>query len=143
MNMSVVVMAQLLKNSRPVLYAGYLAFIGCFAIYLVSNISMLMLLLMLATIFCVLLHQYIALRVQFDADLLQAFVDQPQLLLDDLDTSLLALNLISEKKTQRSWELRTKGCLKLFKLQFFILLLQYFIFIIMILISFYWGELQL
>lgn len=141
MNMSVLVMAQLLKNSRPLLYAGYLAFAACISAYIyLSHQMMSSLILIISAIFTLLLHQYIALRVQFDADLLQLFIDQPTCTMDELDQSLVLFRLMPISKTQRTWESRTQGCLKLFKLQFFILFLQYFILFSMIIFYFYWGE---
>lgn len=135
MNMSVLVMAQLLKNSRPILYAGYLAFSVSMLVYLfLSTHTICNFFLISSSIFSLLLHQYIALRVQFDADLLQAFIHHPTQTTDQLDQSLLHFKLIPIAKTQRSWEQRTLGCLKLFKLQFFILFLQYLILFSMLLI---------
>lgn len=141
MNMLVLVMAQLLKNSRPVLYAGYLAFSASVSVYIFLSSNILScFLLTLGSIFGLLLHQYIALRVQFDADLLQLFIDHPERTTTELDESLLQFKLMPISKIQRSWELRTQGCLKLFKLQFLILFLQYLILFSMIFITFYGGS---
>ncbi len=142
MNMTILVMAKLLKNSRSLLFTGYLIFISSLCTYLIHSTvaaNILNFSLISTSLFCLLLHQYIAVRVQFDGDLLQTFIDHPQLTSKELDQSLLQLKLMPIEKTQRSWEQRTQGCLKLFKLQFFILFLQFLILLSMLFITSFWG----
>lgn len=135
MNMQFYVLSRLLKSSTGLCCSGYVLFVLS-TIDLVFNGSFsgwLITLVILNLVLCA-AHHYMSIRVQFDVALLEMLFDQSQQhsiesLTDDLDRSLLALNLITQQKTARSWDLRFKGCLKIFKIQVMILALQCIAFI--------------
>lgn len=73
------------------------------------------------------LQKYWALRIGFDADLLQRIADSPLPLEDTtllLDQALMALGLQPAAKSGRSWDERTKGVLRLLYMQVTLVVLQ-------------------
>ncbi|MCH7393441.1 hypothetical protein MMP66_03995 [Acinetobacter dispersus] len=133
MKMNFVVVSQLLKQSQSLLKSGYLAFIlSIITLSLFSKMQILIPLLLVTGLLAI--HHYLFIRIEFDRGLLQHIVDQPEEienLTQQLDQSLLNLKLISSSKTGRDWSIRFKGCLRLFKIQVMIVLIQYSVFIVL------------
>ncbi|USA44953.1 hypothetical protein NDN11_09410 [Acinetobacter sp. C26M] len=133
MKMNFVVVSQLLKQSQALLKSGYLAFVlSIVSLFLFSSIPILILLLLVTALLAI--HHYLFIRIEFDRGLLQHMVDQPEdidRLTQQLDQSLLNLQLIPSSKTGRDWSIRFKGCLRLLKIQIFIVLIQYSVFIVL------------
>ncbi|USA54421.1 hypothetical protein NDN13_04295 [Acinetobacter sp. C32I] len=133
MKMNFVVVSQLLKQSQSILKSGYLAFVlSIVSLFLFSSTPILIPLLVVTALLAI--HHYLFIRIEFDRGLLQHMVDQPEdidLLTQQLDQSLLNLQLIPSSKTGRDWSIRFKGCLRLLKIQIFIVLIQYSVFIVL------------
>lgn len=73
------------------------------------------------------LQKYWALRIGFDADILQRIADSPLPLKDNtlvLDQSLRGMGLLSASKSARSWSARRRGLLRLLYLQVTLVALQ-------------------
>lgn len=81
-------------------------------------------------VFAGLLQLYFAMRVDFDATLLQALASEPvdgtpsQASLEQLDRSLLSLGLIKPTQTGRDWLSRWRGVRRLLLRQFACLVVQ-------------------
>lgn len=133
MKMNFVVVSQLLKQSQSILKSGYLAFVlSIVSLFLFSSTPILIPLLVVTALLAI--HHYLFIRIEFDRGLLQHMVDQPEdidRLTQQLDQSLLNLQLIPSSKTGRDWSIRFKGCLRLLKIQIFIVLIQYSVFIVL------------
>ncbi|ENW81160.1 hypothetical protein F909_02451 [Acinetobacter sp. ANC 3929] len=133
MKMDFVIIGLLLKQSNSLLKSGYLAFI--LSIIILSLFSKMQILIPLFLVTGLLaIHHYLFIRIEFDRGLLQHMVDQPEKienLTQQLDQSLLNLKLIPSNKTDRDWSERFKGCLRLFKIQMTIVLVQYTVFIVL------------
>ncbi|MCH7383211.1 hypothetical protein MMP71_05040 [Acinetobacter dispersus] len=133
MKMNFVVVSQLLKQSQSILKSGYLAFVlSIVSLFLFSSIPILIPLSLVTALLAI--HHYLFIRIEFDRGLLQHMVDQPEdieSLTQQLDQSLLNLKLIPSNKTGRDWSERFKGCLRLFKIQVMIALIQYSVFIVL------------
>ncbi|ENW92154.1 hypothetical protein [Acinetobacter dispersus] len=133
MKMNFVVVSQLLNQSQSLLKSGYLAFIlSIVSLFLFSSIPILIPLSLVTALLAI--HHYLFIRIEFDRGLLQHMVDQPEdieSLTQQLDQSLLNLKLIPSNKTGRDWSERFKGCLRLFKIQVMIALIQYSVFIVL------------
>ncbi|MCU4336384.1 hypothetical protein [Acinetobacter dispersus] len=133
MKMNFVMVSQLLKQSQSILKSGYLAFVlSIVSLFLFSSIPILIPLSLVTALLAI--HHYLFIRIEFDRGLLQHMVDQPEdieSLTQQLDQSLLNLKLIPSNKTGRDWSERFKGCLRLFKIQVMIALIQYSVFIVL------------
>lgn len=133
MKMNFVVVSQLLKQSQSILKSGYLAFVlSIVSLFLFSSIPILIPLSLVTALLAI--HHYLFIRIEFDRGLLQHMVDQPEdieSLTQQLDQSLLNLELIPSNKTGRDWSIRFKGCLRLLKIQIVIVLIQYSVFIVL------------
>ncbi|NNP70068.1 hypothetical protein [Acinetobacter sp. Ac_5812] len=133
MKMNFVVVSQLLKQTQSILKSGYLVFVlSVVSLFLFSSIPILIPLLLVSGLLAI--HHYLFIRIEFDRGLLQHMVDQPEdveSFTQQLDQSLLNLKLIPSNKTDRDWPERFKGCLRLLKIQIFIVLIQYSVFIIL------------
>ncbi|NNP75717.1 hypothetical protein A7P54_04685 [Acinetobacter sp. Ac_3412] len=133
MKMNFVVVSQLLKQSQSILKSGYLAFVlSIVSLFLFSSIPILIPLSLVTALLAI--HHYLFIRIEFDHGLLQHMADQPEdieSLTQQLDQSLLNLKLIPSSKTGRDWSERFKGCLRLFKIQVMIALIQYSVFIVL------------
>lgn len=133
MKINFVVVSQLLKQSQALLKSGYLTFVlSIVSLFLFSSIPILIPLLLVTALLAI--HHYLFIRIEFDRGLLQHMVDQPEdidRLTQQLDQSLLNLQLIPSSKTGRDWSIRFKGCLRLLKIQIIIVLIQYSVFIVL------------
>lgn len=133
MKMNFVMVSQLLKQSQSILKSGYLAFVlSIVSLFLFSSIPILIPLSLVTALLAI--HHYLFIRIEFDRGLLQHMVDQPEdleSLTQQLDQSLLNLKLIPSSKTGRDWSIRFKGCLRFLKIQIFIVLIQYSVFIVL------------
>ncbi|MCH7313122.1 hypothetical protein [Acinetobacter sp. ANC 3882] len=133
MKMDFVIISQLLKQSNSLLKSGYLAFIlSIIILSLFSKMQVIFPLLLITGLLIV--HHYVFVRVQFDQGLIQHMIEQPENienLTQQLDQSLLKLKLIPAEKTGRDWLQRFKGCLRLFRIQMSIVLVQYAVFIVL------------
>lgn len=136
MNMHFYVLSRLLKQSVYVLFSGYLALVIC--LYLLLNFdSTIRNLGGCVLVILALVHHYISLRVQFDADLLHQFSQISQNdgkdlneMTHALDQSLIDFKLMPDSKGNRSWALRLQGCLKFFKIQVTFFILQWILVLI-------------
>ena len=125
------VLSKLLASTSSLITAGYFMF-GLSMLTLMhlqdsSQINMFTLMLWLFLLIGI--HHYIYIRVKFDSDLLimmHTEVEHRSLQKStfELDQSLVLFKLMPSTKTDRDWQLRFKGCLKLFKIQIFVLVLQ-------------------
>lgn len=140
MNMRWIVLSRLLSQTNYLLLSGYVAFIVSTTLLLFYGASSLQYWLLLTLNFLALfIHHYVSLRVKFDADLLQS-LSQYQLsqkissdqLAQQFDQTMLDLKLMPARKIGRSWDNRFQGCLKLFKIQILLLIIQYILLIVLI-----------
>lgn len=140
MNMQFYAVSKLLKSTTAILCSGYLIFsLIMLDLIFKQHASNVQIAFLLTNIMLCATHHYVSFRVNFDASLLHMLFKQSkqhtiELLTLELDQSLLSLNLIPQKKTGRSWNLRFKGCLKLVKLQIMILFLQFLVLIMIFII---------
>ena len=131
--MNFYVLSKLLKQTHSLLWSGYLALLICLYFLLhTAMTSIVVHVILIALITLSLLHHYISFRVQFDADLLDQFSqtqhDQPEnieQMTQALDQSLMYFKLMSADKVGRDWATRFRGCLKLFKIQILLVILQW------------------
>lgn len=137
--MDFVVIIQLLKQSQPILKSGYLAFILSFLLLcLHTKITMILSIISLSIFVLLILQHYLYSRIQFDLGLLSYIAthghdpSETQTLTTQLDQSLVALKLLPTQKAHREWSLRFQGCLKLLKIQGFVVLLQYIVLFILL-----------
>lgn len=133
MKMNFVVVTRLLKQSQSILKSGYLVFVlSIITLSLFSKMQIVIPLLLVTGLLAI--HHYLFIRIEFDRGLLQHMIDQPEEvenLTQQLNQSLLNLKLIPSSKAGRDWSERFKGCLKLFKIQVMIVLIQYSVFIVL------------
>ena len=133
------VLSRLLANTDSILKSAYLAFAFTLLAWIVRSgefvTSWVLVGLSLALIA---LQHYVAVRVKFDADLL-AHVAQmidtgtsEKSATQQLDQSLLHFGLMPQAKAGRDWSVRFQGCLRLFKIQISLLVLQYLLMFTMV-----------
>lgn len=133
------VLSRLLANTDSILKSAYLAFAFTLLAWIVRSgefvTSWVLIGLSLALIA---LQHYVAVRVKFDADLL-AHVAQmidtgtsEKSATQQLDQSLLHFSLMPQAKAGRDWSVRFQGCLRLFKIQISLLVLQYLLMFTMV-----------
>lgn len=134
MKMDFVVLSQLLKPSHSLLKSGYLAFIcSIIVLSLFSQLKVMVLFVLMLIFGLMAVHHYLFIRIEFDQGLLSYLSKngnnqtEIEYLTQQLDQSLLNLKLIPMDKTARDWSLRFQGCLKLFKFQMAIVLIQYLV----------------
>lgn len=139
MNYNFFILSKLLSNTRPLLFSGYIAFSLSIICIILKGWQFLELwIYTFLSIILVALHQFVSIRVKFDADILD-FISKLHLqninnkqLTEQLDSSLIYFKLMPKNKTGRNWNTRFQGCLKLFKLQIILLVIQYIMLIILI-----------
>ncbi len=133
MKLTLQLQAQLLSACTSIKNAAYLALSIALFLYTFKAHHDFLHVGLLSVIFilCFLLH-YLYIRLNFDQKILLLMAEQcdrqhhtAQELSQQLDQALLTLNLITPEKTNRDWSLRFQGCIKLFKLQFAGLIIQY------------------
>lgn len=132
MNMSFLVMAKLLGATRSILCASYFILTFCLLYALIQvDLKLIEIIFIGLSLLFALLHHYLSIRVKFDSDLLLMLYAQFDLkqadqnaLTQQFDKTLVHLGLMSKKKTNRTWDLRFKGCLKLLNIQIGVLILQ-------------------
>lgn len=143
MKMKLMVLSKLLSSTNMFLLSGYILFS-------LSTLSFLFLasfeyknICILSSLFICIMHHYVSFRVKFDAELLAHLSAQIhenhveislKSLTKQLDQSLVDLGLMNKSKMGRIWTLRFKGCLKLFKIQIALLILQCVLFITLIML---------
>lgn len=144
MKMKFYILSKLLSITTSILFSGYIAFSLSILCILFKGWFSIELCLYIFTIFVLIFIQhYIFFRVKFDADLLRYIAFQlneeesensNNLIkhTQSLDANLSYFNLLPKDKMERSWDLRFKGCLKLFKLQIILQILQYLALILLI-----------
>nr|WP_174505998.1 hypothetical protein [Acinetobacter sp. Marseille-Q1620] len=139
MNYNFFILSKLLSNTRSLLFSGYIAFSLSIICIILKGWQFLELwIYTFLSIILVALHQFVSIRVKFDADILD-FISKLHLqninnkqLTEQLDSSLIYFKLMPKNKTGRNWNTRFQGCLKLFKLQIILLVVQYIMLIILI-----------
>lgn len=131
MKMNLLIMSKLLFTCTSFILAGYLIFSLNIIILVWSSIQINDYLIILPILIFSLLaiHHFIFIRVKFDASLLHMLYREAQhqsikILTQQLDQSLLDLNMIPLNKANRPWEQRLQGCFKLYKIQITILIAQ-------------------
>ncbi|SPL72174.1 hypothetical protein [Acinetobacter stercoris] len=139
MNYNFFILSKLLSNTRSLLFSGYIAFSLSIICIILKGWQFLELwIYTFLSIILVALHQFVSILVKFDADILD-FISKLHLqninnkqLTEQLDSSLIYFKLMPKNKTGRNWNTRFQGCLKLFKLQIILLVIQYIMLIILI-----------
>ena len=137
--MKLLIVAKLLENTDSIRNSGYVAFSLSILAYFFYAWQSMLIYLSLSVIFilCVLQH-YLSIRVRFDAALLKLIATTTQSVDAEkdltqhtlaLDHSLLELGLIPKEKSQRNWDTRIQGCVRLFKLHVAVVLCQYIVLI--------------
>ena len=137
--MKLLIVAKLLESTDGIRNSGYVAFSLSVLAYFFYAWQSIVIYLSLIVIFALcLLQHYLSIRIQFDAELLKLIgttsetsdtkkdVTQQTA---ELDRGLLELGLIPVDKTQRSWDIRIQGCMRLFKLHVAVVLCQYIVLI--------------
>lgn len=132
-------LSRLLANAESVLKSAYLAFAFTLLAWILRNgESVTGWVLISLSLALIALQHYVAVRVRFDADLL-AHVAQmidtgssEKSATQQLDQSLLYFGLMPQAKAGRDWNLRYQGCLRLFKMQISLLVLQYLLMFAMV-----------
>lgn len=137
--MKLLIVAKLLENTDGIRNSGYVAFSLSVLAYFFYAWQSIVIYLSLIVIFSLcLLQHYLSIRIQFDSELLKLIgttletSDTKKDLTQqtaELDHSLLELGLIPVDKTQRSWDIRIQGCMRLFKLHVAVVLCQYIVLI--------------
>lgn len=125
------VLSKLLESTASLIMSGYFMFgLSVWALMHLQESSQLSMFILMLWIFMLIgVHHYIFIRVKFDSDLLIMMHNETQHqgleeTTFELDQSLVLFKLMPNTKTGRDWQLRFKGCLKLYKIQIFILVLQ-------------------
>ncbi|TCM64524.1 hypothetical protein EC844_11785 [Acinetobacter calcoaceticus] len=138
MQMKFQLLANLLSNTRSLLYSAYVALcLSVLSILLKGWLNIeLISYLMIVFLLCAMQH-YISIRLKLDADLLKHLAEQSvqktvAQLTKEMDQALLYFKLMPAKKSARDWSIRFQGCMKLFKIQIGLLFLQYFILALLI-----------
>ncbi|AMW78714.1 hypothetical protein AMD27_07355 [Acinetobacter sp. TGL-Y2] len=132
MNMSFFVIAKLLDATCTLLCASYFILTFCLLYALIQvDLKLIEIIFIGLSLLLTLLHHYLSIRVKLDSELLLMLYQQlhtkdtdQDTLTQQLDTTLVHLGLMSKKKTNRTWDLRFKGCLKLLNIQIGVLILQ-------------------
>ena len=137
--MKLLIVAKLLESTDGIRNSGYVAFsLSVLAYFFYAWQSIVIYLLLIVIFALCLLQHYLSIRIQFDAELLKLIgttsetndtkkdVTQQTA---ELDRGLLELGLIPVDKTQRSWDIRIQGCMRLFKLHVAVVLCQYIVLI--------------
>lgn len=131
MKINFYVLSKLLASTSSLITAGYFMFgLSILALMHLQECSQLNIFILMLWIFLLIgIHHYIYIRVKFDSDLLimmhtEAEHQSLQKSTFELDQSLILFKLMPSAKTDRDWQIRFKGCLKLYKIQIFILVLQ-------------------
>ncbi|MBK0063200.1 MULTISPECIES: hypothetical protein [unclassified Acinetobacter] len=140
MILQLTIMSKLLNNTISLLLSGYVAFVlSVMATFFYGGQTLELWAYLLVIFLLLFMHHYVSIRVKFDVDLILFITEtgfSPSQSLDkateELDQALIGLKLIPLAKVGRSWQLRLKGCLKLFKLQILLLILQYLTLIVFI-----------
>ncbi|QIO05752.1 hypothetical protein [Acinetobacter shaoyimingii] len=138
MKMKFLILSKLLHSGSYQLFSGYIVFSLSILIILFKFHTFWQYSLIIIAMLLVAIHHYVALRVKLDAELLEYLsktedAQQLEQLTQELDQSLVTLKLMPEQRTGRSWDLRLKGCQKLFKWQISLLVLQ-FVYLIIVLV---------
>ena len=130
------VLSRLLANGDSVLKSAYLAFaVTLFSWILQSGQFVTGWVLIGLSLVLIAVQHYVAVRVKFDADLLShvaRMIDtgtSERSATQLLDQSLTHFGLMPQAKAGRDWSLRQQGCLRLFKMQILLLVLQYLLMI--------------
>ena len=137
--MKLLIVAKLLESTDGIRNSGYVAFSLSVLAYFFYAWQSIVIYLSLIVIFALcLLQHYLSIRIQFDAELLKLIgttsetsdtkKDMTQQTAE-LDRGLLELGLIPVDKTQRSWDIRVQGCIRLFKLHVAMVFCQYIVLI--------------
>ena len=137
--MKLLIVAKLLESTDGIRNSGYVAFSLSVLAYFFYAWQSIVIYLSLIVIFALcLLQHYLSIRIQFDAELLKLIgttsetsdtkKDMTQQTAE-LDRGLLELGLIPVDKTERSWDIRIQGCMRLFKLHVAVVLCQYIVLI--------------
>ena len=138
MKMHFYVAAKLLSTTYGLLFSGYVAFVlTVLAILLKSWQSLEFWILIFLCFGLMAIQHYLALRLKFDAELIEVIAQQSDTaaiedLTQQFDHSLLQFKLIPKSKVGRDWSLRFAGCFRLFKLQMTVLFIQYIVLMILI-----------
>ncbi len=135
-------LSKLLSATRSLCYSAYLCLgLATTAVIFASAHTNLSGLYLFSIFGLCLLQHYLYVRVQFDADLLKIAAEslkhtpQQQTLSEfsaALDQALHQLGLIPQHKMGRNWALRQHACIRLFKFQFILLIMQYILFLFLI-----------
>lgn len=142
MLMQLRVLSKLLSATRSLCCSAYL----CFALAMLPLMfymwhDMIWWAYLLSIMALCLTQHFLCIRIQFDVDLLNMMTTTADSknetaslteLTTQLDHALVDLQLIPPKKIGRNWNLRMQGCMRLFKIQITLLILQYIIFIFLI-----------
>ncbi|QIL82079.1 hypothetical protein G7047_20715 [Diaphorobacter sp. HDW4A] len=141
MTMHLHVLARLLRHADSVLRSAYLAFAFTLLVWIVRNGQFITCWVLVAlAMLLIALQHYVAVRVKFDADLLEhvaRMIDSgtsERGATQMLDDSLVHFGLMPSSKARRDWALRFEGCLRLFKLQIGLLVLQYALMVAMVIV---------
>lgn len=137
--MKLLIVAKLLESTDGIRNSGYVAFsLSVLAYFFYAWQSIVIYLLLIVIFALCLLQHYLSIRIQFDAELLKLIgttsetsdtkKDMTQQTAE-LDRGLLELGLIPVDKTQRSWDIRVQGCIRLFKLHVAMVFCQYIVLI--------------
>ena len=135
MKMHFLVVAKLLSVTSGLLVSGYFAFtLTIIAVLFKAWQSTDFWIFIVITLLLCLTHHYLSFRIKFDAQLLEIMAyetknESIENLTQAFDQSLMSLNLMPESKAGRDWALRFAGCFRLLKIQFALLLVQYFVLI--------------
>ena len=143
MKMKILMVSKLLASTNTLVIASYTIF-SLSTIYLLflASFNYVNVWILISLLIC-LMHHYLSFRVKFDAELLSYLSTQIHnhdiensldTLTQQLDQSLIEFKLMNKNKAGRDWTLRLQGCLKLFKMQIALLILQCIFFIAIIML---------
>lgn len=136
MTMQLHVLARMLRHADSVLKSAYLAFaLTLLSLMVRSGPSIPCWVLLALAMMVMALQHYVAVRVKFDADLLEhvaRMIDAGATergATKQLDDSLLQLGWMPASKAGRDWRVRIEGCMRLFKMQIGLWIVQYLLMI--------------
>lgn len=143
MKMKILMVSKLLASTDTLIIASYILF-SLSTIYLlfIASFNYVNAWILISLLIC-LIHHYVSFRIKFDAELLSYLSTQIHkhdienlldILTQQLDQSLIEFKLMNKNKAGRDWTLRLQGCLKLFKMQIALLILQCIFFITIIML---------
>ena len=143
MKMKILMVSKLLASTDTLIIASYILF-SLSTIYLlfIASFNYVKAWILISLLIC-LIHHYVSFRIKFDAELLSYLSTQIHkhdiensldILTQQLDQSLIEFKLMNKNKAGRDWTLRLQGCLKLFKMQIALLILQCIFFIAIIML---------